>query len=49
MGNPEQRCSKDGNGSGFFISNVLSKCLKISKTTDKDFFLMYTRSYNDDE
>ena len=44
MGNLEQRCSKDGNGSGSFISIVLARSQKIPKTTDNvpfQFLLEY--------
>ena len=43
MGNPEQRCSKDGNYSGSFITIVLTRSQNNSKTTDKvpfQFFLL---------
>ena len=44
MGNLEQRCSKDGNGSSSFISIGLARSHKIPKTTDNvpfEFFLKY--------
>lgn len=41
MGNPEQRCSKHGNGYAPFISIISARGPKVSKRTDRVLFQVF--------